>query len=267
MDRNVLLALYDREQRIDIEYPGLNKEVSGGVVRFTGPAHHGSGNFVLFSRFADDSADLAIREQISYYQGQQRPFEWKVYEHDSPPDLRARLVVQGFKSRERDVVMVLNVREAQPRLLRSPHVEVRRLTDVAQLPALTALLNQVYGVDFAYLEQLLGDDLRQRPYYSSIYTASVDGSLAGVGWIQFPVRSQFASLWGGTVLPQYRGRGIYRSLLAVRLQEAIRRGYSLLTIEAPRSCRGLAENFGFELLTFAHSCLWHPAQGGARGAD
>lgn len=267
MERNVLLALYDREQRIDIEYPGLQKEVAGGVVRFTGPADHDSGNFVLFSRFADKHADDAISEQISHYRSQHLSFEWKVYEHDSPPDLRERLIIQGFRPRDRDVVMVMNVRDAQPRLLRPPHVDVRRLTDIAELPYLTSVLSQVYGIDFGYLERLLGDDLRQRPYFSSIYMAYAEGDLAGVGWIQFPVRSQFASLWGGTVLPEYRGRGIYRALLAVRLQEAIRRGYGLLTIEAPRSCRGLSEKFGFQLLTFAHSCLWQPSRVRAASTD
>ena len=116
MERSVLLALYDREQRIDIEYPGLSKEVSGGVVRFTGPPQHRSGNLVLFSRFGDDFADTAISDQISFYKKQDLPFEWKVFEHDSPPDLRARLVVQGFRSRDQDVIMVMNVREAQARL-------------------------------------------------------------------------------------------------------------------------------------------------------
>lgn len=264
MERNLLLALYDREQRIDIEYPGLKKEVAGGVVRFTGPPNHDSGNFVLFSRFADEHADAVIHDQIAHYSTQDAPFEWKVYEHDTPPDLRTRLVVQGFKAREQDVVMVMNVRDAQPRLLRRPHIEVGRLTDIARLRDLTSVLYRVYGVDFTYLERLLAEDLSQRPYFSSIYTAHIDGELAGVAWIQFPVRSQFASLWGGTVLPEFRARGVYRALLSIRLQEAIRRGYSLLTIEAPRTCRGLAEKFGFQLLTFTHSCYWQPARGGAK---
>ena len=258
MERNILLALYDREQRIDIEYPGLKKEMSGGVVRFTGPPEHSGGNFVLFSRFGDDSADKAIGDQIAYYRRREQPFEWKVYEHDSPPDLRARLVVQGFKPCDRDIVMVLNVREAQERLLRPTHVEVKKIADIADLARLTTIFHSVYGLDFGYLERLLGDDLRERPYFSSIYLALVDGKAAGAGWIQFPARSQFASLWGGTVLPEFRGRGLYRALLATRLQEAIRRGYSLLTIEAPRSCRGLGEKLGFELLTYAHSCVWQP---------
>jgi GNAT superfamily N-acetyltransferase len=259
MERTVLLALYDREQRIDIEYPGLTKEVAGGVVRFTAPAGDDNGNLVLFSRFGDDGADRAIHEQIAYYRRQTRPVEWKVFEHDSPPDLRTRLVVQGFKPRERDAIMVMNVREAQPRLLRPPHADVRRVTDVAQLDELAALLQEVYGLDFSYLARILAEDLRERPYFSTVYMTYVEGQPAGVAWAQFPTRSQFASLWGGTILPAYRGRGLYRALLAVRLQEAIRRGYGLLTIEAPRSCRGLAEKLGFELLTYAHSCVWQPS--------
>jgi hypothetical protein len=44
--------------------------------------------------------------------------------------------------------------------------------------------------------------------------------------------SQFASLHGGATLPDYRGQGLYASLLAVRGQEAIQRGYRFSTIEA-----------------------------------
>lgn len=260
MDRPLILALYDRELRIDIEYPGLKKEVTGGVVRFSGPPEHQSGNFVLFSRFGDASADQVITEQISYYHRRDAAFDWKVYEHDSPPDLRTRLVQRGFfKPNEQEAVMVMNVREAPQRLLRPPHVEVRRLTNIGELSRLTELLFNVYGLDFAYLERLLADDLEMRPYYTSVYMAYVDDQPAAAGWIQFPARSQFASLWGGTVLPAFRGRGLYRCLIAARLQEAIRRGYSLLAIEAPRSHRGLAEHLGFTLLTYAYTCMWQPS--------
>ncbi len=258
MDRNVLLALYDRELRIDIEFPGLEKEVAGGVVRFSGPPEHHNGNFVLYSRFADEYTDKVINDQISFYRGRNLPFEWKVFQHDSPPDLRESLVLQGFQPRDREVIMVMNVREAQSRLIRPVHADVRRVTDSAQLSTLSDLLSAAYGVDFGYLERLLAEDLEQRPFYSSIFLAYLDDEPAGAGWILFPAHSQFASLWGGTVLSDFRGRGLYRALLSVRLQEAIRRGYGLLTVEAPRSCRQLVEKLGFQLLTFAHPCFWQP---------
>ena len=259
MERDVLLALYDREQRIDIEFPGLTKEVAGGVVRFSGSAQHDHGNFVLYGRFAERRTEEVIEEQIDYYARQGRPFEWRVFSHDAPPDLRERLMAQGFKAQKRDAVMVMNVRMANPCLLEPVAVDVRRVTDQAKLGVMIDLLAAQYGADFSGLARLLGEDLRERPSYSSVYLAYVEGQPAGAAWIQFPARSQFATLWGGTVLEKFRGRGLYSALLAVRVQEAIHRGYGLLVLEATNETRPLVEKFGFDLLTYAHSCMWLPS--------
>jgi len=256
MERDVLLALYDREQRIDIEYPGLTKEVGGGVVRFSGPPEHHFGNFVLYGRFAEPRVEAVIEQQIAHFEGLGRPFEWKVFTHDSPPDLRERLMVQGFKPREQDAVMVMNVRTANPRLLLPVQLDVRRVTEPAKLGVLEELLAAEYGGDFSSLRRLLEEDMRERPSYSSVYLAYVDGKPVGAAWAQFPARGQFASLWGGTVASAFRGRGVYTALLAARLQEAIHRGYGLLTIDATKQTRPLVEKFGFGLLTYAHSCYW-----------
>lgn len=258
MERDVLLALYDREQRIDIEYPGLSKEVTGGVVRFSGPAQRENGNFVLYGRFAERHADEVIRDQIAYYSNLGRPFEWRVFAHDAPPDLRERLMSHGFKPRERDAIMVMNVRSVPTALLQPVEADVRRVTDLSRLHIVTELLAAEYGADFSGLERLLAEDLAERPSYSSVYLAYINGQPAAAGWIQFPPGSQFATLWGGTVAPACRGRGLYRALLAVRLQEAIHRGCGLLAVDATRQTRPLAEKFGFTLLTYAHSCYWRP---------
>ena len=260
MDRKVLLALYDKEQRIDIEYPDLFKEVKDGVVRFTGPPERHSSSFVLYSRLTDENVDDVIRAQIAYYGRYGLSFEWKVYDHDMPPDLRARLAIQGFKPRERDAIMVLNVREASPVILQPVEADVRRLTEPEQVKLLIDLLEEVWQTDFSGLGTLLEEDLWKRPSFSSIYLAYVDDAPAGAGWVQFHENSQFASMWGGTTLPQFRDRGLYTAVMATRLQEAIRRGYSFLTIDASSMSRPIAEKYGFQLLTYAHACLWYPEQ-------
>ena len=257
MDRKVLLALYDKQQRIDIEYPDLFKEVKGGVVRFTGPAERHSSNFVVYSRLRDGNADEVIQAQIAYYQRYGLSFEWKVYDHDTPPDLRARLIVQGFKPRERDAIMVLDVHEASPLILQPVEADVRRLTEPGQVKIMIDLLEEVWNTDFSGLQTLLEEDLWKRPSFSSIYMAYVDDQPACAGWVQFSENSQFASLWGGTTLHKYRDRGCYTAVMASRVQEAIRRGYSLLTIDATRLSRPIAEKYGFQLLTYAHACMWH----------
>jgi len=63
-------------------------------------------------------------------------------------------------------------------------------------------------------------------------------------------------LFGGATLPTYRKRGLYTAVLAVRVQEAIRRGYRFLATGAsPMSHPILAQN-GFRLLTYAHAYEW-----------
>ncbi len=258
MDRKTILALYDKEQRIDIEYPDLYKEVTGDVVRFTGPAERHSSNFVLYSRLTDENAEEVIGEQIAFYGRYGLSFEWKLYDHDTPSDLRARLLMQGFKARERDAIMALDIHAASSILLQPVEADVRRLSDPQQVKDLVALLETVWQTDFTGLGQLLQEDLWKRPTYSSIYLAYVDDQPACAGWIQFTENSQFASLWGGTTLPQFRERGLYTAVMATRVQEAIRRGYSFLTIDASNMSRPIAEKYGFQLLTYAHACMWHP---------
>ncbi len=121
------------------------------------------------------------------------------------------------------------------------------------------LLEEVWQTDFSGLGTLLEEDLWKRPSFSSIYIAYVDDLPACVGWVQFHENSQFASLWGGTTLPQYRDQGLYTAVMATRVQEAIRRGYSFLTIDATNMSRRIAEKYGFQLLTYAHACMWYPA--------
>lgn len=260
LDREGLLALYDKEQRIEIEYADISKEITGGVVRFTGPPDRHASNFVLFSQLTDDNADDVIEAQIAYFQRKNASFEWKVYDHDQPPDLRTRLLMKGFKARERDAIMVLDIHQAAPVLLRKVDADVRQLRDPGQIKILIDLLEAVWEADFTGLGELLKEDLEKRPLFSSIYAAYVERVPACVGWIQFHENSQFASLWGGTTLPQYRERGLYTAVMATRLQEAVRRGYSFLTIDASKMSRPIAEKYGFKLLTYAHACMWYPDQ-------
>ena len=119
------------------------------------------------------------------------------------------------------------------------------------------VLEEVWQSDFSGLGELLKEDLWKRPSYSSSYMAYVNDQPACAGWVQFSENSQFASLWGGTTLPQFRERGLYTAVMATRVQEAIRRGYSFLTIDASKMSRPIAEKYGFQLLTYAHACMWY----------
>jgi hypothetical protein len=84
----------------------------------------------------------------------------------------------------------------------------------------------------------------------------VGGRPACVGWTFFYPNSQFAGLWGGSTVAEYRGLGLYTAVLATRIQEAIQRGYRFVVIDASPMSRPIVAKHSFRLLTYAYACEW-----------
>ena len=59
----------------------------------------------------------------------------------------------------------------------------------------------------------------------------------------------FAGLYGGSTVPEYQGRGVYRALVAARAAEARRWGHRYLTVDARESSRPILQRLGFQPLT------------------
>lgn len=252
-----LLALYDREQRREITYPGMRREVTPTVIRHIG--ERGDEATVLYSWLDATSADAAIREQIGYFAGLGLGFEWKAYAHDAPSDLVERLAAHGFEiETPPDAIMALDL-DAAPAFLFAPIThDLRQIDDPAQMSAVISVQEAVWQADRGWLATRLAADLAADPTQLSVYVAYVDGVAASSAWIYFHAGTHFASLWGGSTLPAYRGRGLYHALLAVRAQKARSRGVRFLTVDASPMSRPILERCGFALLTHAHACLWRP---------
>ena len=253
MDNQELLQLFDREQRIEIEYPEMRKDLLPGIVRFVRPAPGMS--FVLYSRLDETSVDAAIEAQVAYFSALGQPFEWKAYTHDTPADLPERLRARGFEVEDPEAVMILDLHAAPESLLGPLPDGVRRLERREELGEVKAVLAQVWGGNFDWVDRRLGGDM-EIPGYLSVYTAEAEGQIGCVGWIYFHAHSQFASLWAGSTLPDLRRRGLYTAVLAARVQEAVRRGYRYLVIDAGPESKPIVARHGFSLLTEAYDCEW-----------
>lgn len=263
MDNTELLALFDKEQRIDIEHPGmraesiqLGREVLPDVIRHVGIREDG-GAVVLYSHLHRDTVDEAIREQIKYFESIGRDFEWKVYDHDAPEDLKERLKTYGFEPEEPEALMVLDMTETPQMLLQQMSHDIRRITDPANISDVLTVKEQVWQKEGSWLGRRLQAELREQPESLSIYIAYVEGQPASAAWINFHEHSQFASLWGGSTIKEYRKRGLYTALLAVRAKEAMDRGVRFLTVDASPMSRPILEKHGFKLLTYTHPYNWH----------
>jgi len=66
--------------------------------------------------------------------------------------------------------------------------------------------------------------------------------------VEFYLGSEFASLWGGGTLAAWRGRGVFRSVVAYRARLAAERGYRYLQVDASEDSRPILERLGFVVL-------------------
>jgi len=254
MDKTELLEIFTRQQRIELDFPDISREVDGSVIRHISLT--GEDGFVIYSRLDEESTDAAISAQIARFQRIPQDFEWKVYDYDSPKDLIERLRRRGFAIGDPEALLVLDL-TAGPGALDCPvPASVVRITDPGEVEAVVALENAVWETDHHDLGELLKRDLRERPEMVSVYISYEGQQLASAAWIYFHAGSSFASLWGGSTLPQFRNQGHYSLLLAARAQEASARGFSLLTVDASPMSRPILEKHGFQYLATTTPCKW-----------
>jgi GNAT superfamily N-acetyltransferase len=79
--------------------------------------------------------------------------------------------------------------------------------------------------------------------------------------IEFYPGTDFAGLWGGGTEPEWRGRGVYRALVAERARLAAERGFRFLQVDATADSRPILERLGFRMLATTTPHVWEPTVG------
>lgn len=247
--------LFDREMRVQIIYPEARKEVietpgGGTLVRFIRPAP--GMNFISYVRAPEDELDALIEAQVEYLLPLGQPFEWNVYDHDTPPSLKQKLEAHGFACDGKSPILALDLEAAPPALLEPVRADVREISTREGLETVIAVLERVYNRSFAWMRARLGGHL-EIPGFLKLYAAWADGQPVCAGWIYFYPNSVFAGLWGGATVPHFRRRGLYTALLAARVQEAIHLKRRYIFLDASDMSRPIAQKHGFRLLDWACS--------------
>jgi len=157
--------------------------------------------------------------------------EWKYYAHDEPADLPERLLAAGLVPEDEETLLVADVEAIPP-----PPPELDLRSEPAEFEALAL---SVFGRGSA----------TGFPATSRAVVAYVDGRPASAGRVDLEPDSDFAGLFGGATLPEFRGRGLYRATVAKRAELARERGYRWLYVDALPTSRPILERLGFVALT------------------
>ena len=259
MQPHEILALFDQEERFGVSFPDAQREVvSSNLVRLVMPSD--KRGLVIYSKLNEHNADAAIQEQVEYFGKLGYSFEWKHFDHDTPDDLKARLLKAGLEAEEDEALMVLDIENASDSLFNTDETDIRRITSPDKIEDVIGLQRIVWDEPLENLERRLKRDLEANPDMLNVYVAYVDDNPACSAWIYFSPNSRFGSLWGGSTLSQYRKRGLYTAILGVRVQEAKMRGCRFLSIDASPMSKPIVAKHGFQHLSTSRPMEWSPPE-------
>jgi hypothetical protein len=243
MDANKILALFDREVRQrPQEGPEAVVEREHGVVRVLSAADGWSG--VTYSDLAGLDVDAVIAAQVRRFAEAGVPWEWKHYSHDRPADLPASLLAAGFEPAPVEALLFAEI-DALPKAVEVPDgVHLVPVTGAAEADLLVRVHDDVFGGDHS----AIGRAVLARPGTVKAVVAMAGDRPICAGRVEFHIGTQFASLWGGGTAPDWRGRGVFRAVVAYRAALAAAAGYRHLQVDASADSRPILRRLGFEQL-------------------
>jgi len=247
-----ILALYDQDRK-QVRLFDMRREETSHLVRHISPNGEG---LILYSDLNPTNVETVIREQICHFEKTGCDFRWLVYLHDTPADLKDRLLAHGFEVDEPEAILVLDGKHASAALREPADHDVRRIDDPSRVDDVMAIRHQVWPGDYTSRAQSLAGRLSSAPHSLSLYVAYAEGKPVSTAQVSFYEQGQFASLVRAATLPGYRERGLFTALVATLVQEARKRGKRFLDADANPMSRPILEKLGFQWLTEVHGCEW-----------
>lgn len=262
MDRAAVLTAFNEQVRQATTPDGTGatfEKTELLVRRLAVPGTDGSG--IIWTDLDESNADPVIAEQLAFFGARAAEFEWKYYDYDQPADLAGRLARAGLVAEEPESFVVAEVPVIIAALASAPvpaGITIERVTDPAGVDVMNSVQESVFGEDRSELRASLLAQLAAAPEMTGLFVAMAGDVPVSAARIEFLPETEFAGLWGGGTLPEWRGRGIYRELVKHRAELAAERGYKYLTVDASDQSRPILERLGFTRLAVTTPYIWTP---------
>ncbi len=264
-----ILESFDLVRRT-VPSPGGRLESANPVVREIG--HGGEWYCIVHSNLNSLDVDAVIDREMACFrqlvaelradrgtllQSPLQEFEWKVFAHDRPADLKERLAKRGFEIGEEEALLAMDL-AGNPLLNVPTGVQVRRVDSLAVLADARAVWEAVFEKEFTGTCRQIADQLAtgKAVWEHVAFVAYDDGKPVSAARVTFQEQSPFVGLWTGGTLASHRGRGFYQALVAARAQEAWRRGKRYLTVDARPTSLPILLRRGFQRLSTTWPCVW-----------
>jgi GNAT superfamily N-acetyltransferase len=259
VDIHAVRAAFDAQIRRNTRAaePGSVFETDTGVLRWVAAGTQISR--IDWSDLTPESADEVIAEQVRYFAARGTPVEWKLYDYDRPADLASRLLAAGFVPGDQELMLVAETATVSSEAVLPPGVRLAPVTDAAGLDLLLAVHERAFSRPSPGMRERLLTQLIQAPEQVAMVVAVAGDEPVSAARAEFVPGTDFAGLWGGGTVPAWRGRGIFRALVAYRAGLAAARGYRYLQVDTSLMSRPILRRLGFEPVAVTTPYLWNPA--------
>lgn len=256
-------AAYDHQLRGPAAYattPGAVLVQEGPALRVTGLP--GGGMVMARGLRSLDRFELTslIQRQQQVFAALQQPFEWKTWRHDQPAEFPRRLLELGFTEGESEEVMVAPVAPLAREVAPPDGVVVRQLRTEADFARLATHLGAVWHREMAEEAEAHRRAVQAFPELVTVLAALAGDTVVSSARAEVVPGTDFCGLWGGSTLESWRGRGLYRMLLARRALLARLRGSHLLQVDALPSSRPILARLGFVTVATSTPFHWSPPE-------
>ena len=254
-----LLTAHDDQVRgsIDARMPSTwVAEWDGPLLRVATPAQG-----IAFAKNLDglsvQELDSLIHRLRDHFSQRGEAVEWKTYGHDRP-DLTARLKLAGFRPEDTETVVIGNAADLA-NAVELPHgVNLRETTAPEDFHRIAKMESKIWGKDWSWLADDLASRCETSPDDVVILVAEAEGEIVSAAWLVGMPGTEFSGLWGGSTLAKWRGKGLYRALVARRAQIALGRGMKYLVVDASDDSNPILQRLGFQKVTTTTPWVWSP---------
>jgi GNAT superfamily N-acetyltransferase len=255
-----LLDTYNRQVRTSLG----GRLPAGWTISWDGPLMRVSGGYRGFVSYQDlggatgSELDALIERCCAHYDARGEAFEWKWHSHDQPADLADRLLAHGFVPEDPETVLVGLAAELTELPPLPAEAELHEVTSEADLRRIGELESEIWQADWSWLAEDLIDRRRLDPDQLAVFVVEAGGSYVSAAWLSLNPGTEFGGLWGGSTLAGWRGRGLYRALVAVRARRAVERGYRYLQVDASADSLPILRRLGFVPITGTRPYIHQP---------
>ena len=208
-----------------------------------------------------DDPDALIARVRDFFAERGQRVEWKTYDYDEPRDLAERLLAAGFEPEPPEALILGEAAPlAEQEIVLPEGVIVRAADSLSDFVRMRVLQEAVWGADHGAFTQALAAEWEAAPHQMDVVVVeqSREGPVLCAARGEYD-SSGFTGLWGGSTLPEWRGRGLYRATLLHRARLGLDRGKEYVRVDASPDSEPILRRLGLHRVATTTPYVFDPA--------